>query len=136
MIYHAPKRLPSFAAMADDVAARRPDVIAEYLGVTLQTYKRWVLADDAPRSAAMALFWVTRYGISLHDCDIVNSRNMLNSQVRCLTDANNMLRARIARLEEAGSFGSANMPYYQPERVALFTANGQQVQPQAVALGA
>ncbi len=110
MIYQAPRHLPSFTRLADDLTTRNAQQISDYLGVTPRTYSRWLAADDAPRSASMSLFWVSRWGVSLIDAHAYNTANMLQGQVSGLQAENTMLRTRIARLERLGDFGSANQP--------------------------
>lgn len=113
MIYRAPARLPSFSGMLDELGGSKPEVVADYLGVSLRTLQRWVSSDDAPHAAAMAIWWTTNAGISTHDVEIVNTRRLLFAQVRSLEGVNQMQHARIQRLESLGGFGTANAPYLQ-----------------------
>lgn len=127
-VHRAPQNPPPFSVLVDDQGKMHPQkmaVLANYLGVSVQTFQRWLKTDDAPHAARMALWWVSTWGPAVIDSAMHNELKLLSGQMRSLIDANNMLRARIARLEEVGSFGSANMPYYQPERVALGVTPGR-----------
>jgi hypothetical protein len=69
---------------------------------------------DAPRAVLLALFWESSWGRSTADCEAFNARKVLQSLSDSLKNENAMLRARIARLEELGDFGSANEPVLGP----------------------
>lgn len=107
----APKVLPALHLMIDDLmGSTSPDALGDHLGVSSATARRWMSCDAAPRAAALALFWETRWGLSVLDAEAVNlvrSHVGLNNALR---RENATLRARIARLELIGQFGSANEP--------------------------
>ena len=137
-VYRAPKNLPAFSVLIDDQGKMHPakmKVLSDYLGVSVQTFKRWLKSDDAPHAARMALWWVSRWGSQTIDAEIHVDRQRLSAQVRGLQEANANLQARVARLERLGEHGSANAPYFYPERMALFNSKGEAVTPLAVAVG-
>lgn len=108
----APKQLPPLGVILDDlIGPKTPESIASHLGVSASTVRRWLSRDALPRYAALALFWETRWGQSIVDCEAVNQARMQEGLNRALKNENASLRARIARLEAlGGGFGAANEP--------------------------
>lgn len=108
MYSKAPSQLPPVPVMLDDLMGpKSPEAIGHHLGVSPSTVRRW--GDAWPRAAALALFWETRWGQSIIDCDAVNQARMQEGLNRALKNENASLRARIARLEALGrGFGAAN----------------------------
>lgn len=108
----APSHLPSFPIMLGDLmGSKTPESIGKHLGVSASTARRWLASGHAPRSASLALFWETRWGQSIVDCEAVNQARMQEGLNRALKNENASLRARIARLEALGNcFGAANDP--------------------------
>lgn len=105
----APTQTPPLSFLLDDVPAR-PAQVARHLGLTLRTLERYRAAEQAPRAVMLALFWESRWGVSLADTVAFNGARLALQQVQCLERENAMLRGRIARLERLGQFGSANDP--------------------------
>lgn len=109
----APTQLPPLAILIDDLhGSRTPEAIGKHLGVSALTVRRWIKADQAPRSAMLALFWETRWGLSALDAQAVNlvrSHIGLNNALR---RENAALTRRIQYLESVGKFGSANAPTF------------------------
>ncbi len=66
--------------------------------------------DEAPRAAALALFWETRWGLSALDAQAVNLVRTHIGLNNALRRENAALLRRIQRLEAIGGFGSANDP--------------------------
>jgi|GEM_PF-1178379 len=109
-MFKAPTRLPHFQTLLDDTAdARR---VARYLDVTENTVKRWAKTGNAPRMASLALFWETRWGQSLLDCDAWNRDQIRIGLVASLQAKVATLEAKIAHLVELGNFGAANDPLF------------------------
>ena len=108
----APRLLPPFSVILNNlIGPKTPDAIGRHLGVSASTARRWLAADQAPRAAILALFWETRWGQSIVDCEAVNQARMQEGLNRALKNENATLRARIARLEALGKgFGAANEP--------------------------
>lgn len=109
--YRAPRptQTPHVSILLDAMPASRADV-AKYLGVSLRTLQRWEAAGAAPRVAMLALFWESKWGIDWFDCNQINTERMLRGSIEALRRQESALRARIARLEALGDFGSANAP--------------------------
>lgn len=108
----APKHLPPFSVILSDlIGPKTPESIAKHLGISASTARRWLTRNEAPRAAMLALFWETRWGQSIVDCEAVNQARMQEGLNRALKNENASLRARIARLEALGKgFGAANEP--------------------------
>lgn len=106
-----PAKMPAFSFLLADMAGT-PAQVARHLGVTHRTLQRWVAAGDAPRSALLAMYWESRWGRSAMDAQLVNDARIAHGLVSSLQSENATLRARIARLERLGGFGSANGPMF------------------------
>jgi hypothetical protein len=61
-IDQAPRSLPIWQTILDDLGRPHPARVAKVLGVGLRTAYRYHEADNAPRSWCLALFWLTRWG--------------------------------------------------------------------------
>lgn len=101
---------PSLNFLLSDLLTSDHNAIARHLDVSPATLKRWKLADQAPRTALLALFYESRYGYSLLETTAVNETATERSWRQALERENAGLRARIARLEAIGDFGAANAP--------------------------
>jgi len=112
-MFRAPTQTPPFGVMLDDLPTADANKIARHLGVTARTLARWRATGNAPRMAHLALFWETRWGLSVAHCDAVNGQEVALGLARALERECAMLRARIRYLEETGDFGAANAPVYQ-----------------------
>ncbi|MBD8051061.1 hypothetical protein [Limnohabitans radicicola] len=107
----APRQLPALSTMVADLTNRHPEAIGNHLGVSADTVRRWLKAEQAPRASMLALFWETRWGLSALDAQAVNlvrSHIGLNNALRA---ENQNLHRRIQRLESIGQFGCANEPF-------------------------
>lgn len=111
-MFRAPTQTPPIGLLLDDLPTRDAQRIARHLGVSTRTLARWRSAGDAPRLAHLALFWETRWGLSVVACDAVNGEAVARGLARALERECTTLRTRIARLEEMGDFGAANAPLY------------------------
>jgi hypothetical protein len=111
-MFRAPTQTPPIGVLLDDLPTHDARLIARHLGVTARTIARWAATGNAPRWAHLALFWETRWGLSVAHCDAVNGERVALGLVRALERENNTLRVRIQRLEETGDFGAANAPMW------------------------
>lgn len=110
MFSDAPKDLPAFSFLFDELGSPAPAALARHLGVTVRTVQRWIAADSAPRAVLLAMFWDTRYGRSAVECRAVNDAMQQAALARCHRDE---ARERLRELEHVlavGNFGSANAP--------------------------
>lgn len=105
-----PRQLPLLSQMLADLGSPRPAALARALGVSERTAWRWVAADDAPRSALLALYWLTAWGWSEVVSDAQQTITLARGMADCLGRELTAARAEIARLRAIGYYGSANDP--------------------------
>ncbi|MDO8440080.1 MAG: hypothetical protein Q7S97_02570 [Polaromonas sp.] len=55
---------PPLSCLLDDLLTSDSGAIARHLDVTPRTLERWKAADQAPRTAMLALFYETRWGFT------------------------------------------------------------------------
>lgn len=113
-MFRAPRQLPTLEAMVRDIGQPTAELVAAALGVSVRTVYAWQAADQAPRPAALALFWETQWGRSVVACDAVNGERWARGHVHALEREKATLLARVAYLESVGDFGSANAPTLAP----------------------
>lgn len=101
---------PPLSYLLDDLLTRDQAAISKHLDVSPATLARWRKADQAPRPVMLALFYESRWGYSVLHTTATNGEDQARRHVDSLSRENAMLRARIARLEALGGFGSANAP--------------------------
>ena len=89
------------------------EVLAPILGVHPRTVRRWAAKDAAPRSALLALFWLTRWGQSELDADLAMQAANYTGHIEAVKRENDALRRELARVLSAGDFGSANAPTWR-----------------------
>ena len=104
----APRVLPSLAFMLADLGQPCALDLAALLDVHPRTVARWMRAGHAPRAAALALFWMTRWGRSQIDAHAVNDARLAHALARSAGDALAASRRENAHLQSVGDFGSAN----------------------------
>jgi hypothetical protein len=118
-MFRAPRQLPPLESLLLDIGQPTPAVIAHALGVTERTVYGWISRGQAPRPAALALFWETSWGRSEIECNAVNGERYARALVAGLEKQKATLGARVAYLERVGTFGSANAPLLLCEAPAL-----------------
>jgi len=72
MLHQIPRRVPAFGLLYEDLGRPHPSNLSAALGVDESTVRRWIKAQDAPRPALLALFWVTTWGASQLDAELFN----------------------------------------------------------------
>ena len=115
MTYHRslvymPKNVPSLRDMLADIGNPKPHEVAKALKVTERTVWRWLREDNAPHSAMLAIFWLTRWGVLEIDAAAHNAAVRSAGMARSLQDELDAIRARLARVAKIGDFGSSNDP--------------------------
>jgi predicted DNA-binding transcriptional regulator AlpA len=108
-IDHAPRSLPIWHVILDDLGNPPPQRVARVLGVSLRTAYRWLETGDAPRSAQMALFWLTRWGRSAVHCQATNDAIVACQYVDGLRREVQRLEGNVRHLTGLAS-GAANAP--------------------------
>lgn len=109
-IEHAPRDLPIWHTILEDLNNPPPQRVARVLGLGVRTVYRYNRDGHAPRSVCLALFWLTRWGRSqvyhqaVHDCQI--AVGYANAIERELKDT----RAQLAHVLALSDCGAANSP--------------------------
>lgn len=109
-IDNAPASLPIWQLILDDLGCPPVPRIARTLGVSQRSVYRWNRQGSAPRMACLALFWLTRWGVSRVDAQAVNDARTACGMLACLQQENAQLRQAVAHLQTLGQYGSANSP--------------------------
>lgn len=87
--------------------------VCELLEVHEKTLRRWLRGTTpVPRMAVLALFWETRYGLSLIDTDQVNEIRLLYRRVKILEDQFARAKEIVAGLRRLHA-GTANEPLFE-----------------------
>lgn len=97
-MFKAPTLIPAFSTLVDDLVTRDFKKIARHLGITPDTLKKWYQSDSAPRMAYLAIFWETRWGLSIIDCHITNRDRLRLGLIDALKCENKTLKLQIAEL--------------------------------------
>lgn len=103
----APLQWPILSAILEDLGNPPPKRIASFLGVTPDTVRRWKRQDAFPKSAAIALFWLTKWGQSWIHTQAVNDAQLAASYLDAVRQENDSLRACLGAVQAAvASFAS------------------------------
>lgn len=116
MLKLMPRTLPTLHAMLKDIGSPGAVVLGKALCVHPRTVQRWLAAGAAPHPVMLALFWLTRWGQSILECEALNETNLRLAIARNLADENAKLAGQINHLSGIADFGSANDPV--PDAVA------------------
>lgn len=113
--FRAPRyaQLPHLVTMLNSIGSDQ--AVADLLGLSLGTIKRYRKEGQAPRPVMYALFWETPWGVSAADCQAVNEARMAYTKARILERENEVLRAQVLKLEQelsSAGYGAANGPIY------------------------
>lgn len=105
-----PVQMPALSLLLDDLGSPAPRLLALALGVRPSTLKRWITMDQAPRPVLLALWWLTRWGLSTADAEAWNLAQLRCAEAAAWRAEAQALRAELARVLAAGDFGCANDP--------------------------
>ncbi|HEY4069259.1 MAG TPA: hypothetical protein VGM74_20290 [Burkholderiaceae bacterium] len=61
-VEHAPRVLPTWQLMLDDLGCPPAKRVARVLGISERSVYRWAANGVAPRLPSLALFWLTNWG--------------------------------------------------------------------------
>lgn len=106
-----PANLPHFSYIIDDLHASH-DQIARHLKISPATLAKYIKTGYVPRPVHLALFWESRWGLSILDCDIWNRETLRLQSIRGLEKSNAALKRQMAQLIATGHFGAANDPLF------------------------
>lgn len=108
-IEHAPRSLPTWQLMLDDLGAPPAPRVARVLGVSERSVYRWAAHGAAPRCPSLALFWLTSWGRETVAAQATNDAKLAVSYVRSLADEIHRLQATVRHLSSL-STGASNDP--------------------------
>jgi hypothetical protein len=110
LLRRLPDGVPSLSRLLSEIGSPSPFYLARAMQVPLETAEQWIVDDDAPRAVMLALFWLTKWGVSIIEAEAHNDA-ILQAQ---LAAASRMeaadLRVALERVERIADFGSANDP--------------------------
>lgn len=111
----APKDIFSiefFRTMLHELTMKR---VTELLDVHERTVYHWLAQEKVPKTACRALFWETRWGRSVIDCDHHAEINLMRQRIR-------ILEAQVVKAKDiitglrSMQFGTANEPLFDDLR--------------------
>ena len=109
-IDHAPKTLPAWQSMLDDLGRPPPKRVARVLGVGVRTVYRYNRDGHVPRAVLLALFWLTSWGRSAVHAQAWNDAQVAVGYVDALQREVARLQGTVDRLQALGHSGAANDP--------------------------
>jgi len=105
-----PKDLPALSLILDDLGGPAPALLALALGVRVSTVRRWITTDTAPRPVMLALWWLTRWGMSAEATAAHNTAQLQRGLAEAWQREAEAARAELSRVLAVGDFGCANDP--------------------------
>lgn len=115
-IDHAPRSVPIWPQLMEDLCQPRPTRVARVLGLSERTVRRYNRTGHAPRSVCLAVFWLTSWGHSAINAQAINDAQLAVSYLRALRERVTELEAQVDHLRSIGHFGAANEPGLHPPR--------------------
>ena len=115
-IDHAPRLVPIWPQLMEDLCQPRPTRVARVLGISERTVRRYNSTGHAPRNVCLAVFWLTSWGRSAVNAQAINDAQLAVSYVRALNDRILELEQLVNHLRSIGHFGAANEPGLHPPR--------------------
>lgn len=118
-IEQAPRHVPPWEAIIDDLGRPPVDRVARVLGVSRSTVYRWHSDGSGPRIACLALFWLTRWGRSSVDAQATNDAVMGFQLARALGEDRDRLAAKLDQATHenqalAGALATAQLRQIAP----------------------
>jgi hypothetical protein len=124
-MFQAPTQTPPVLMLLDSLPTQCPRAIGAHLGVSAARVTSWARTGNAPRLAHLALFWETRWGLSVANAHAVNGERIAQALTRSLQAENELLRSRLVELEtQPGAAGAANAPWFDPSRPGRGSGRG------------
>jgi hypothetical protein len=107
MLNRLPTQTPPLADMLADLGGPSAPDLARALDVHPRTVARWLADDQAPRTACLSVWWLTRWGFSAVDCELWNAAQLAFSERDAWRSEVASLRRELARVVALGDFGRA-----------------------------
>ena len=95
----APRALPVWESILEDLGHPPAHRVARVLGVGRSTVYHWNAQGHGPRIACLALFWLTRWGRSLVDTQATNDAVLHVQLARSLGEERDRLAREVAALD-------------------------------------
>jgi hypothetical protein len=108
LLKRLPATLPALSVILADICSPSPAALAAALDVHPRTVARWIAADEAPRPIGLALWPLTRWGMSASDALQFNRAELADVRRLVAEQDLELLRRELARVLAAGDFGCAN----------------------------
>lgn len=112
-----------FRCVVDDVSLTRA---AQLLDVKPNTIRQWIANDRVPKMAAMALFWESKFGRSIIDCDHHTELARAHVQVGIMEAQMRRAKDIITGLRRM-QYGTANEPIF--DALSDFPSDSGQAEP-------
>ncbi len=106
----APRALPIWQTILEDLGRPHPAQVARILGVGVRTVYRWNRTGQAPRTACLALYWLTRWGRSEVHAQAVNDATVAVGLAQALQTELDRTRLELAHVLALSDSGAANAP--------------------------
>lgn len=107
-LYRMPRYVPPLSAILQNLQSPTAAAVGNALATSERTVRRWIAADEAPRPAALALFWCSSWGYSMVESDALQSIALARGLAGALQAENDALKHELARVVRAADFGCAN----------------------------
>jgi predicted DNA-binding transcriptional regulator AlpA len=112
-IQHAPRKLPVWHQILEDLGHPHPRTVAKVLGIGVRTVYRYNRHGHAPRSICLALFWLTRWGRADVHSQAINDALVAIGYAQALDREVKKLRSRIEHVLSLNESGAANQPFLE-----------------------
>jgi hypothetical protein len=110
MLRRLPDSVPPLPLLLSDIGNPSPGLLAETFSVSVGTVQRWISNQEAPKAVLLALFWITKWGVSLVDSRAHNDAVVAVGMASALQAEAETLRSKLQRVGGIADFGSANDP--------------------------
>ncbi len=113
-IEHAPRSLPIWQQLMDELCNPAPKRLAKVLGISIRTVARYNATGMAPRSVCLALYWLTSHGRATVHAQATNDAMVAVGYVNSLRSQVEQLQDQAQHFLTIGDFGAANDPAIGP----------------------
>lgn len=110
MLNRMPRRMPELATMLADIGNPSPEAVARALGVSTRSVQRWIAKEAAPRPVMVAIFWLTRWGMSSVNAEAVNLAALRSGEANVMRRKVEDLERKLVHLAKIADFSAANSP--------------------------